>query len=119
MREPVPATTTPPCEADAKRPAPLRLALCLLAALLLFDAPAMERSAAAQPPDAPGRAFALRLLAPVAALSRAAGLGLPRVAAEALERRFLETPVPVFPEGPEGEDGAFNDDDDLDAFLDF
>ena len=79
----------------------------------------MERSAAAQPPDAPGRAFALRLLAPVAALSRAAGLGLPRAAAEALERRFLETPVPVFPEGPEGEDGAFDDDDDLDAFLDF
>ena len=98
-------------------PAPLRLSLCTLAALLVLDAPAMLRSADAMRFDSPARAPSMRILAPFAKASRALRLDRPRAAAEAFERRFLETPIPAFPPGKEDAD-AFDDDSDLDEFLD-
>ena len=114
MPEKVPS---PPPPRGARKPGEVvALAATMLVAALALNAPAMRRSAGKMPFDAPARGPALRALAPAAAFSARLRLDRLRGAAETAERRWLEPPLPVFPDpAPDPDDSET--DDDLDDFL--
>lgn len=93
----------------------LVLAATGLVAALALNAAAMLRSADKLPFDAPLRGVAIRALTPAADFSARLRLNQLRAPLEAAELRWLEPPLPAFPE-PAPEDSDL-DDDDLDDFL--